>query len=48
MSRISGINNTWAAYIKNTRPIGDFRGWKNQGDYKKAFDRLLRDLKTAY
>jgi TIR domain len=36
----------WAADIRRTRHIGDFRSWKNHDDYKKAFDRLLRDLKA--
>ena len=36
----------WAADIRRTRHIGDFRGWKNHDDYQKAFNRLLRDLKT--
>lgn len=36
----------WAADIRRTRHIGDFRGWKNHDSYKKAFDRLLRDLKA--
>jgi uncharacterized protein YjbI with pentapeptide repeats len=36
----------WAADIKRTRHIGDFKGWKNHDEYRKAFDRLLRDLRT--
>jgi hypothetical protein len=36
----------WAADIRRTRHIGDFREWKNNDSYKTAFDRLLRDLKT--
>lgn len=36
----------WAADIRRTRHIGDFRNWRNHGSYKKAFARLLRDLKT--
>lgn len=35
----------WAADIRRTRHIGDFRNWKNPDDYKKSFDRLLKDLK---
>jgi uncharacterized protein YjbI with pentapeptide repeats len=35
----------WAADIKRTRHIGDFRRWKGHGDYRKAFERLLRDLR---
>jgi len=36
----------WAADIKRTRHIGDFRNWQNHADYKKSFDRLMRDLKA--
>jgi uncharacterized protein YjbI with pentapeptide repeats len=39
-------NETWAADIRRGRHIGDFRDWKNHDAYKKAFDRLLRDLKA--
>lgn len=35
----------WAPYVKNSRDIGDFSNWKDHDSYKKAFDRLLRDLK---
>ncbi len=37
-------DQAWASDIRRTRHIGDFRGWKSQGLYKKALDRLLRDL----
>lgn len=37
----------WAADIRRTRHIGDFRGWKDHDSYKKAFERLLRDLKAS-
>ena len=36
----------WAADIRRTRHIGDFRYWQNHSDYKVAFERLLRDLKS--
>jgi threonyl-tRNA synthetase len=36
----------WAADIKRSRHIGDFRRWKDHGGYRKAFERLLRDLKV--
>ena len=36
----------WAADIRRSRNIGDFENWKNHDRYKKAFDRLLRDLKA--
>jgi len=40
------IATGWPAYLKNTRNIGDFTRWKEHDSYRKAFDRLLRDLKT--
>jgi len=40
-------DQAWAADIRRTRHIGDFRDWKNHDSYKKAFDRLLRDLKVV-
>jgi hypothetical protein len=36
----------WAAEIHRTRQIGDFSNWKDHDSYQKAFDRLLRDLKS--
>jgi hypothetical protein len=36
----------WSADVRRTRHIGDFRGWKNHDEYRKAFDRLLRDLRA--
>ena len=39
-------DQAWAADIRRTRHIGDFSQWKNHDEYKKAFDRLLRDLKA--
>lgn len=41
------INTGWPALIRNTRNIGDFKGWKNYDAYKKAFERLLRDLRAG-
>jgi uncharacterized protein YjbI with pentapeptide repeats len=37
----------WAADIRRTRHIGDFRNWKDHDSYQKAFSRLLRDLKAS-
>lgn len=34
----------WAAHIKRTRHIGDFREWEGHASYQKAFQRLLKDL----
>jgi hypothetical protein len=36
----------WAADIRRTRHIGDFREWKDHDKYIKAFERLMRDLKA--
>ena len=36
----------WAADIRRTRHIGNFRRWKEHDSYQKAFERLLRDLKA--
>jgi uncharacterized protein YjbI with pentapeptide repeats len=36
----------WAADIRRTRHIGDFRRWKDHDGYREAFDRLLRNLKV--
>lgn len=36
----------WAADIRRTRHVGDFRNWKNHDSYKKSLNRLLRDLQV--
>jgi len=43
---VMDTNKAWAAKMRQ-RHIGDFTGWKNHDSYKKAFDRLLRDLKAS-
>jgi hypothetical protein len=40
------VPSGWAAHIRRTRNIGDFRGWKNHDTYREVFQRLLRDLKS--
>jgi hypothetical protein len=40
-------DEAWAADIRRTRHIGDFREWKNHDKYKEAFGRLMRDLKAG-
>ena len=37
----------WAADLRRTRQIGDFTRWKDHDSYSKAFERLLRDLKSV-
>ncbi len=36
-------DKAWAAKVSK-RHIGEFTNWKNHDEYKKAFDRLLKDL----
>jgi hypothetical protein len=36
-----------AADIRRTRYIGDFLQWKNHDAYRKAFDELLKELKST-
>lgn len=40
-------DTAWAASIRRTRHIGDFRLWKEHDAYQEAFERLLRDLKSG-
>jgi len=37
----------WAADVRRTRHIGDFRKWKDHDSFRASFDRLLRDLRSA-
>ncbi len=37
----------WAAQIRRTRHIGDFRHWEQPDSYAKAFERLMRDLRSV-
>ena len=37
----------WAADVRRTRHIGDFRAWQQHAAYRTAFDRLLRDLTAS-
>jgi uncharacterized protein YjbI with pentapeptide repeats len=41
------IKSGWPADVRRTRYIGDFTCWHDSDAYQKAFDRLLRDLKTS-
>jgi TIR domain/Pentapeptide repeats (8 copies) len=40
------IQSGWAADIRRSRNIGDFRRWKIPDVYQEVFNRLLRDLKA--
>ena len=41
---VMNTTEQWAHDIRRTRHIGDFRAWKDHDAYRKALDRLLRDL----
>lgn len=43
---VSEAKTGWAADVRRSRHIGDFREWKNHDSYRKAFERLMRDLKA--
>ena len=44
---VMDAEEAWAAEIRRTRHIGDFRKWKNHDEFQKALARLLRDLSVA-
>lgn len=41
------VESGWAADVRRSRNIGDFRRWKSHDVYSKSFERLLRDLKAS-
>jgi hypothetical protein len=43
---VMNTQEAWAAEIRRTRHIGDFRKWKDHDGCQKALHRLLRDLKS--
>jgi uncharacterized protein YjbI with pentapeptide repeats len=43
---VMDCQRAWAADIRRTRHIGDFRKWKDHDSFQKSLDRLLRDLKS--
>jgi hypothetical protein len=44
---VMGAPQPWAAEVRRTRHIGDFRAWQHHPGYRTAFDRLLRDLQAS-
>ncbi|MGA3210049.1 MAG: toll/interleukin-1 receptor domain-containing protein [Terriglobales bacterium] len=38
--------NAWAATLRRSRHIGDFRHWRHHNTYQVALNRLLRDLRA--
>lgn len=43
---ISDVSTGWAATIRRSRHIGDFRKWQEPANFDKAFQRVLRDLRA--
>jgi len=43
---VMDAEQAWAADIRRTRHIGDFRKWKDHDSFRASLDRLLRDLKS--
>jgi hypothetical protein len=43
---VMDCQRAWAADIRRTRHIGDFRKWKDHDSFQKSLDRLLRDLRS--
>jgi len=41
------IQSGWAADVRRSRNVGDFKNWKEAGSYEASFSRLLRDLKCV-
>lgn len=41
------VESGWAADVRRSRNIGDFRRWKSHDAYSKAFESLLRDLQSG-
>ena len=41
---VMDTNKAWAADLRRTRHIGDFRDWTNPAKYNEAFEGLMRDL----
>jgi len=44
---VMDTDQAWAASLRRTRHIGDFRHWKDHDAFHQAFKRLLRDLKSS-
>jgi hypothetical protein len=42
---VMDTDQAWAAEIRRTRNIGDFRNWKNFDQYAVSLERLIRDLR---
>ena len=45
---IRDTKEAWAAKLRRSRNIGDFRAWKEHDAYQKALERVLRDLRKEH
>jgi len=43
---VMDVDSAWAAQLRRTRHIGDFREWREHESYRKSVSRLIRDLAT--
>jgi hypothetical protein len=43
---VMDCSRAWAADIRRTRHIGNFRKWKDHDSFQKSLERLLRDLRS--
>jgi hypothetical protein len=41
-------SKAWAADIRRTRHIGEFGRWREHNSYKRASERLIRDLRAEH
>ena len=37
----------WATFLRRDLHLGDFTRWKERDQYRKMFDKLLRDLEKS-
>jgi len=44
---VMDATQAWAADVRRTRHIGDFRKWRDHDSFRASFDRLLKDLKST-
>jgi hypothetical protein len=43
---VLATHEAWARLLQGQRHIGDFTRWKEHDAYRKALERLLRDLRV--
>jgi hypothetical protein len=42
--RVMLTEEAWAAKLRSSRNIGDFRHWRDENAYKGSLDKMMRDL----